>query len=101
MNEKRILSLIGLAAKAGRIVSGEFASEKSVRTGRARMVILAGDSSGNTKKKFRNMCASHQVPLMEVSDKDTLGKVIGRQQRSSIALEDDGFAEAIGRLGPA
>ena len=46
------LSLAGLAAKAGKVVSGEFATEKAVKTGKAFLVITARDASENTKKKI-------------------------------------------------
>lgn len=41
MNQNKILSLIGLATKAGRTVSGEFSTEKEVKSGRAALVIVA------------------------------------------------------------
>lgn len=59
----KVLSLIGLASKAGRIASGEFSTEKSVKTGKAFLVFVAGDASENTKKKFRNMCDFYEVPV--------------------------------------
>ena len=52
MKNNRVLSLIGLATKAGKTVSGEFSTEK---TGKGLLVIVAEDASENTKKKFRNM----------------------------------------------
>ena len=56
MKNNRVLSLIGLATKAGKTVSGEFSTEKSVKTGKGLLVIVAEDASENTKKKFR-ICA--------------------------------------------
>ena len=56
MIQNKALSMISLATKAGKTVSGEFCTEKEVKTGRAALVIVAGDASENTKKKFRNMC---------------------------------------------
>ena len=32
-NSKKILNLLGLATKAGKIASGEFAAEKAVKSG--------------------------------------------------------------------
>ena len=55
MQNDRVLNLIGLAQKAGKVVSGEFMTEKAVKTGEAALVILAEDASENTQKKFRNM----------------------------------------------
>ncbi len=42
MKNNRVLSLIGLATKAGKTVSGEFSTEKSVKTGKGLLVIVAG-----------------------------------------------------------
>ena len=56
MNISKELSLLGLAAKAGRVVSGEFATEKAVKAGKARLVLVAGDASDNSRKKFSDMC---------------------------------------------
>ena len=56
MKNNRVLSLIGLATKAGKTVSGEFSTEKSVKTGKGLLVIVAEDASENTKKKS-GICA--------------------------------------------
>ena len=55
----------------------------------------AGDSSDNTKKKFRNMCEFYEVPLYILSDKETLGHAMGKEFRASLAVQDWNFAEAI------
>lgn len=47
MGQSKALSLIGLATKAGRTVSGEFCTEKEVKSGRASLVIVADDASDN------------------------------------------------------
>ena len=55
MKPDRVLSMLGIAAKAGSVASGEFSTEKAVKEGRAYLVIVAQDASDNTKKMFRNM----------------------------------------------
>ena len=95
MTKDKILSLAGLAMKAGKVASGEFATEKAVKSGLARLVLVAGDASDNTKKMFANMCDYYKVPLYYYGDKETLGAAIGRQYRASLALTDEGFAEAV------
>ena len=52
-NNNKVLSLVGLATKAGKIASGEFSTEKSVKTGKGFLVLVAADASENTRKKFR------------------------------------------------
>ena len=95
MNQNKILSLIGLATKAGRTVSGEFSTEKEVKSGRAALVIVADDASDNTKKKFKNMCEFYEVPIYFYKDKDTLGHAMGKEFRASLAILDEGFAKEI------
>ncbi|MDD6572645.1 MAG: ribosomal L7Ae/L30e/S12e/Gadd45 family protein [Thermoflexaceae bacterium] len=95
MKTDRILSLIGLAQKAGKVTSGEFSTEKSVKSGKAFLVIVADDASENTKKMFSNMCEYYEVPIYFLSDKETLGHYIGKEFRASLSVNDEGFAKSI------
>ena len=95
LKQDKALAMIGLAQKAGKIVSGEFATEKAVKTGKAALVIVAGDASENTKKMFTNMCAFYEVPVYIYSDKETLGHAIGKQFRASLPVADEGFRNTI------
>lgn len=95
MKQDRILSLVGLATKAGKIASGEFCTEKEIKTGRAWLVIVAEDASDNTKKKFQNMCDFYEVPIRYYDDKDALGHAMGKEMRASLAVLDEGFAGSI------
>ena len=95
MTGNKVLSIIGLATKAGKTASGEFLTEREVKSGKAALVIVAGDASENTKKKFRNMCDYYKVPIYFYEDKDTLGHAMGKQFRASLAVLDEGFAKGI------
>lgn len=95
MNENKIYGYLGLAARGRKLVSGEFMTEKAVKEGSARLVILAEDASDNTKKMFGNMCEFYQLPLYTMSNKELLGHAIGKQIRASLAVTDDGLAKAI------
>lgn len=87
--------MIGLAMKAGKVVSGEFSTEKAVKTKAAFLVIVSEAASENTKKKFRNMCTYYEVPLYFFGEKEVLGHAIGKEFRASLAVLDEGFAKAI------
>lgn len=95
MSQNKVLSLVSLATKAGKTASGEFCTEKEVKTGRAALVIVADDASANTKKKFKNMCEFYKVPIYFYKDKDTLGHAMGKEFRASLAVLDEGFAKGI------
>lgn len=95
MKKDKILSMLGLAKKAGRLAGGEFAVSKTVKEGKARLVVVAADSSHNTQKMFINMCTFYQVPCYLYSSKEALGHALGRDIQASVAVLDDGFADAI------
>jgi ribosomal protein L7Ae-like RNA K-turn-binding protein len=95
LKNNKVLSLVGLATKAGKTVSGEFSTEKSVKSGNAYLVLIADDSSGNTKKKFQNMCTFYEVPIYFLSDKESIGRAMGKEFRASLAIQDENFAKAI------
>ena len=63
MQKDRILSMLGLAAKAGKIVSGEFSTEKAIKSGKAFLVIVSEEASENTKKIFRDKCSFYEIPI--------------------------------------
>lgn len=97
MKPNRVFSLLGLAMKAGKVVSGEFSTEKAIKTGKAFLVIVAEDASDNTKKAFSDSCSYYQVPFTIYGTKDELGHGIGKQMRASLAVMDEGFGREIAK----
>ena len=87
--------MISIAMKAGKVASGEFATEKAVKTRKAALVIVSAAASENTKKMFRNMCDYYKVPLYFFGEKEELGHAIGKEFRASLAVLDAGLAKAI------
>ena len=88
MNRNKVLGLLGLAEKAGKVRSGEFSTEKAVKSGKAGLVIVSEESSDNTKKMFRNMCTYYEVPYFEFGSKEELGHaILGREMRASLAVQ--------------
>ena len=99
MKQNKILSLLGLATRASAVSSGEFMTEKAVKEGRARLVIVGTDASDNTKKNFLNMCTNYHVPCFFYATKEELGHAMGKEMRASLAVTDEGFAKnLIGKL---
>lgn len=91
----KVASLLGLATKAGKVSSGEFMTEKMIKSGKAYLVMIAEDASDNTKKKFQNMCDFYEVPIYFFSEKVSLGHAMGKELRASLAVVDEEFAKAI------
>lgn len=95
MKQNKTLSLLGLATRAGKVVSGEFSAENAVKSGKAALVIVAEDASDNTKKLFSDKCSFYKIPVYQYGTKETLGHAIGKAMRASVAVLDEGFAKAI------
>ncbi len=95
MNSKQWLSFLGLANRAGKIISGEELVVKSIQNKRARLVILSKDASARTTKKILDKCEFYQVPVRIAADRYTLGESIGKAARVVIAVIDEGFSNKL------
>ena len=93
MKRNKVLSLLGLATRAGKIKSGSFLTEQAVKAGKAYLVLIAGDASENTKKTKQYVQFYESGPIY--ADQDTLGHVIGKEFRVSVTVTDAGFADEI------
>lgn len=95
MRPDKVLSLLGLSQRAGAVGSGEFMTETSLKEGKSYLVIVANDSSDNTKKHFKDMCAYRSVPYREYADKESLGHAIGKEFRASLSVNNENLAKEI------
>ena len=94
----RLLSLLGIAQKAGKIESGAFLCEKAIKSRKARIVILAQDAQKNTVSTISNKCTYYNIPYSFYGSKEALGHAIGMGERSCVAVTDQGFADGIAYL---
>ena len=97
-NENKLASLLGLAQKAGKIASGDFAVERAVKSGKAKLLIIATDASDATKKGYRDMASFHKIAVYETLSKAALGNALGKPQRAALVFLDDGFSASAKKL---
>ena len=95
MSSNKVLNLLGLAARAGKIASGEFSVDKALNGKKAALIVLAEDASENTRKHFTDKAVFHQIDMIVLSTKDELGHAVGRGSRSCLSVNDSGFAAAV------
>ncbi len=93
--QNSVLPMIGLAAKAGKVASGEFSVEKAVKTRKAFLVIISEDASDNTVKKFTNMTNYYEVTCYRFGSREELGRYTGKNFRVLLAITDENLAKAI------
>ena len=99
LNE-RLSGMIGLAARARCLISGTDLSCDSVRSGSARLVLVASDASANTKKRITNCCIYYececsQIPLTTCD----LGNSVGKKGAVGVvALTDANFTKGVKKI---
>ena len=96
----RMLNMLGLCMRAGKIISGEKACIQAIRMGAACAVVLDKSAAKNATKSVTDACAYHEVPLI-FAPEDELGFAIGKPGRMVAAITDPSMAERIIQLGKA
>jgi ribosomal protein L7Ae-like RNA K-turn-binding protein len=90
-----IWRLLGMAVKAGQAVGGAEAVGHSLRHQKARLVLVAADSSANTKAKYLPPDRPPAVPVIIFGSKAEMGHWMGHKERAVAAIEDTGFANRL------
>ena len=94
-NEDKIYSLLGLATRAGKIVSGDDSTLLELKRGNVKLVIVAQDASDNTKKLFKDKSSYRNINYVYFSNKLQLGYAIGKAPRAVLGVKDINFANKI------
>lgn len=91
----KTLQLLGLAMRAGKVVSGEESVLREVRAQAVYLVILAIDIASTTEKRLTDKCRSYRIPLIKYGTRFQLGQAIGKGERVVLAIREPGFTRAI------
>ena len=97
---KRMLNMLGLCMRAGRIISGEKACVQAVRAGGACAVVLDRAAAKNAVKAVTDSCIFYEVPLIYAPENE-LGAAIGKPGRMVAAITDPSMADRILELANA
>lgn len=93
---EHILSMIGLAKKAGRVEIGEEPVGSAARSKHARVILVASDAAaGSVRRAYAFAQTGACLCLTIPADKDALGRALGRSSCAMAAVTDVGFADAI------
>ena len=93
----RMLNMLGLCMRAGKIISGEKACVQAVRMGSVCAVIMDKAAAKNAVKAVTDACTFYEVPLIYAPE-DELGYAIGKPGRMVAAITDPSMADRILQL---
>lgn len=92
MANNNLAFALGLAQKAGKLASGDFAVRSALKGGKAKLLVIAADAAPNSKKDMYYLAQVAKVPVLEALSREQLGAAIGKAQRTAVAVNDDNFA---------
>lgn len=96
--ERALLNILGLAARAGSVVSGTDRVRSAVRDGKAYEVLLAADASPTQRDKLVPLLEARGVAFRTALRRDELGVAIGRAPVSAVGITNRNFARRVGEL---
>ena len=94
----KLLSLLGMAERAGKLSPGFSRASSAIKSSKAQGVLLCSDLSAKTAKEIRFLCGPRQVPVWEPDVTiDELSAAIGFKA-GVCAVCDPGFARSMAAL---
>ena len=95
---EHILSMLGLALKAGRVEVGEEPVGAAARAKKARVIFVAQDAAPSSMRRAQSFARTGSTLCVTLpADKDALGRSLGRSSVAMCAVTDIGFAESLVR----
>ena len=90
--QRRILGYLGLANKAGQVISGGSLVSDAIRSGqKPGLILVATDVSESIGEKIELLAAVHHVACFRIMKKDDFGAILGKAPRSAVAIRAGGF----------
>lgn len=94
----RLLALLGLALRAGKLQVGFSAVEQAVRRGKEPLVVLASDMGPSQRNRALRLEPVKGFVTGAVSGAD-LAEALGRNKLVIVSVSDPGFVAGIRKLG--
>ena len=97
MATSKFLSMLGLAKRAGAVMTGTDLVTKALPSGKICLVIYAENSSQNTEKKITDKCKFYGVQCIKcVYDSATLSHATGKESDvCAFGISDENFSKEL------
>ena len=91
--EQKQLNMLGLANRAGQLVTGDEMVEKAIKRSKVNLVICASDVSPATRERYQGFAERYHVPINFTFNREQISQAIGKS-RAIIALTSAGMAKS-------
>ena len=92
---EKVLTLLGFAKKARKLVAGANAVQRSILFGKSSLVIVTNDAGDSIKNKMSRLCEENEVIYIVFGNSSDLSKATGEENKVVFSVEDLGFAKSI------
>jgi len=93
---EKIVNLLGMARKSGNAVTGSNLVLGTLNVpGQVALILLAEDVSAGIAEKVIGKAETKKIPCFRLLNKNLLGQMMGKGERSVVALKTGPLAEAI------
>jgi len=87
--------MLGLCRRAGKVLSGGAAVEKSILRNEAKALVVAIDAAPRSKEKYVKMADEKSIPVFFYASRDELGELLGKPPRAVAAITDEQLARGV------
>lgn len=95
MTESKVMGLLGLCAKAGKLTYGTDACIELIEKKNAKLIIVAMDAVDRTKRNFEFLCNKNNTSICFYGEKESLSHAIGKRNKAVIGIKEENFANQI------
>jgi ribosomal protein L7Ae-like RNA K-turn-binding protein len=95
MKEEKVLNLLHMCRKAGKLKFGFDSCERSCYSGYSKLILVASDLAEKQKLKMTELAEAYNVKWAEVGTKEILGEAFKLRNLGVISVDDQNFAKGI------
>lgn len=88
----RSLALLGMATRAGAVVTGTERVREAARAGTLQLAVIAADASDNSRGKLLPLLAARGISHVIRFERNELGAAMGRGPLSAVGVMDTALA---------
>jgi len=94
----KVQGMIGLCIKARKVSYGSDGVKKSIRSQKAKLVLLCDNASQRSKKDVNDICNHYQVEVICDNFTDMFYQLTSKDVMKVMSINDEGFAREIKSL---
>lgn len=94
----KVFGLLGLCARAGKIVSGMDAVSDEIKRNKVKLLIVAEDASEKTISNIKYLAERKKLPVIVIGTISENSKAIGKENRAIIGIKDKNISDGIKKI---